>query len=116
MNALQVVQTTPPAITRQEAAFHSSAEKYRERANLIRDSIGETIRTVERTRLLDVAAELERLAAELEQMRINKRGFSVFRRYRRPRPFRCPMVLLTHATGGAIWAGFSYARRSIVAV
>jgi hypothetical protein len=79
-NALQVVRLAPTAITRREAAFHSSAEKYRERANLIRDSIGKTTRTVERTRLLDVAAELERLAAELEQMRINKRGLSVFRR------------------------------------
>jgi hypothetical protein len=80
MNPLQVVRTTPTAITRREAAFHSSAEKYRERANLIRDSIGETTRTVERTALLDAAAELERFAAELEQMRISKRGFSVFRR------------------------------------
>jgi hypothetical protein len=53
---------------------------YRERANLIRDSIGETTRTDERTRLLEVVAEMERLAVELEQMRINKRGFSVFRR------------------------------------
>ena len=67
-------------MTQREAAFHSSAEKYRERANLIRDSFGKTARTEERTRLLDVAAELERLAVELEQMRINKRGFSVFRR------------------------------------
>jgi len=67
-------------MTQREAAFHSSAEKYRERANLIRDSIGGTTRTEERNRLLEVAAEIERLAAALEQMRINKRGFSVFRR------------------------------------
>jgi hypothetical protein len=79
-NALQVVRPAPTAITRQEAAFHPSAEKYRERANLIRDSIVEKTRTDERTRLLEVAAEMERLAAELEQMRINKPGFSVFRR------------------------------------
>jgi phosphopantetheine adenylyltransferase len=79
-NALQVVRPTPRALTQYEARFHSSAEKYRERASLIRDSIGGTTRTEERTELLDVAAELERLAAELEQMRINKRGFSVFRR------------------------------------
>ena len=71
MNALQVVRTTPRAFTQYEAGFHSSAEKYRERASLIRGSISSIKNTKECGRLLAVASEFEELAAGLEQMRRN---------------------------------------------
>jgi hypothetical protein len=69
MNALQVVWTNPRTISKAEAAFHPSAEQYRERANVIRDSIGGGTGTQERGRLLDMAMEFEQLAAALEEMR-----------------------------------------------
>lgn len=72
MNALQVVRTTPRAFTQYEAGFHSSAEKYRERASLIRDSISSMKDRAESTRLLAMASEFEELAAGLEQMRRNR--------------------------------------------
>jgi hypothetical protein len=68
-NALQLVRTTPRALTQYEAGFHSSAEKYRERASLIRDSMSASIGAEERAQLVAVATDFEELAASLEGMR-----------------------------------------------
>jgi hypothetical protein len=78
MNALLPIPTGK-SITRREAAFHASAEQYRARANLIRGSIGRPTDDRERGQLLEKAAELERLATELEMMRI-KRGLRSYNR------------------------------------
>ena len=72
MNAL-LPATTGKSITRRAAAFHASAEQYRARANIIRSSIGPATGAQERGVLLEMAAEFERLAAELQMMR-SKRG------------------------------------------
>ena len=69
MNNLQVIMSTPITLTQHEAAFHSSAEAYRHRANLIRCAIGVTTGTAERMKLMEEATKLEQLAAILEQMR-----------------------------------------------
>jgi len=69
MNTLQVIPSIPITITQHEAAFHSSAEAYRQRANLIRCAIGVTTGTAERMKLMEEATKLEQLAAILEQMR-----------------------------------------------
>jgi len=69
MNTLQVIPSIPITMTQHEAAFHSSAEEYRQRANLIRCAIEVTTGTAERTKLMEEAAKLEQLAAVLEQMR-----------------------------------------------
>src|SRR5919206_2319009 len=58
-NALQLVTTTPRALTQYEAGFHSSAEKYRERASLIRDSMSASIGAEERAQLVAVATDFE---------------------------------------------------------
>ena len=70
---------TGKSITRREASFHASAEQYRARANLIRGSIGRATDDQERGVLLEMAAELERLATELEMMRM-KRGLRSYNR------------------------------------
>ena len=72
MHALQVIRATSSTITPHEAAFHSSAEQYRKRASLIRDSISSTTNTQEGARLAAVANELDELAAALEGMRMNR--------------------------------------------
>jgi hypothetical protein len=71
MNTLQVVR--PPAtMTREEAAFYSSAEEYWKRAGDVRASITSMMENQERAALVATAAELERLAAMLEDMRIRR--------------------------------------------
>ena len=54
MNSLEVIPSTPITMTKHEAAFHSSAEEYRQRANLIRCGIGVTAGTAERTKLMEL--------------------------------------------------------------
>jgi multidrug resistance efflux pump len=57
-------------MTREEAAFYSSAEEYWKRAGDLRASITAMMDNEERATLLASAAELEQLAAMLEDMRI----------------------------------------------
>ena len=60
-------------MSRRDAALHPSAERYRERANILRRSIGPTMSAQERDNLLAMASEFEQLAATLEQMRRKRR-------------------------------------------
>jgi hypothetical protein len=71
MNTLQVVRP-PAAMTREEAACYSSAEEYWKRAGDVRASITSMMENQERAALVATAAELERLAAMLEDMRIRR--------------------------------------------
>jgi hypothetical protein len=71
MNTLQAIQP-PAAMTREEAAFYSSAEEYWKRAGDVRASITSMMENQERAALVATAAELERLAAMLEDMRIRR--------------------------------------------
>jgi hypothetical protein len=63
----------PIYMTPREAALHPSAETYRERASILRRSIGPTISAQERDNLLGMASEFEQLAAALEQLRSKRR-------------------------------------------
>jgi len=83
MNTLQVIPSIPITITQHEAAFHSSAEAYRQRANLIRDAIGLATGTAESTKLMEEAAKLEQLATILEQMRSQAQASGLVRLMRR---------------------------------
>ena len=56
-------------MTRLEAAFHPSAEKYRERAKLARNSADFESNADERAKLLVSARQYEQLATSLEKMR-----------------------------------------------
>ena len=68
MNAL-LPAALAKSLTRREAAFHPSAEQYRARAAVIRDSIGPATGIQERALFPEIAADFERLATELEMMR-----------------------------------------------
>jgi len=69
MNAL-LSAATGKSITRHEADFHAFAEQYRARANLIKASVGPATGAQQRAVLLEMASKFERLAAELEAMRM----------------------------------------------
>ena len=71
MNTLQVLRA-PAAMTREDAAFYSSAEEYWKRAGDVRASITSMMDDEERAALVATAAELEQLAAMLEDMRIRR--------------------------------------------
>lgn len=60
-------------MNRREAAFHSSAEQYRARAKLARNSADFESSEDDRAKLLVSAREYERLAISLEQMRATRR-------------------------------------------
>ena len=62
--------STARLLTSRAAAMHPSAEQYRARANLIRASVGPATGAEQRAVLLEIASEFERLAAELEAMRM----------------------------------------------
>jgi hypothetical protein len=67
--------SAPMYLTPREAAFHPSAESYRERANILRRSLGPAVGAQERENLLGIAAEFEQIATALEQMRSKRRRY-----------------------------------------
>jgi hypothetical protein len=58
---------------RREAAYHPSAETYRKRAGLARNSAEFASSADERSKLIELAHQYEQLATSLERMRV-KRG------------------------------------------